>query len=76
MPCCAGILRRHEEIQKGAATGVGNPVYYVGPGTGRDGLGGAAFASRELTEESAEDRPAVQRGIHSWKNFYLKPVWR
>ena len=35
---CAGILR-HEEIQKGAATGVGNPVYYVGPGTGRDGLG-------------------------------------
>ena len=57
----AGILR-HEEIQKGAATGVGNPVYYVGPGTGRDGLGGASFASRELTEESAEDRPAVQKG--------------
>ncbi len=58
---CAGVLR-HEEIQKGAATGVGNPVYYVGPGTGRDGLGGASFASRELTEESAEDRPAVQKG--------------
>ena len=58
---CAGILR-HEDIQRGAATGVGNPVYYVGPGTGRDGLGGASFASRELTEESAEDRPAVQKG--------------
>ena len=58
---CAGILK-HEEIQKGAATGVGNPVYYVGPGTGRDGLGGASFASRELTEESAADRPAVQKG--------------
>lgn len=58
---CAGILH-HEDIQKGAATGVGNPVYYVGPGTGRDGLGGASFASRELTEESAEDRPAVQKG--------------
>jgi phosphoribosylformylglycinamidine synthase II len=58
---CAGILK-HEDIQKGAATGVGNPVYYVGPGTGRDGLGGASFASRELTEESAEDRPAVQKG--------------
>ena len=58
---CAGILR-HEEIQRGAATGVGNPVYYVGPGTGRDGLGGASFASRELSEESAEDRPAVQKG--------------
>ncbi len=58
---CAGILR-HEEIKRGAAKGVGNPVYYVGPGTGRDGLGGASFASRELTEESAEDRPAVQKG--------------
>ena len=58
---CAGILK-HEEIQRGAATGVGNPVYYVGPGTGRDGLGGASFASRELTEESAADRPAVQKG--------------
>jgi len=34
----------------------------VGPGTGRDGLGGASFASRELTEESAADRPAVQKG--------------
>ena len=50
------------KFKKGAATGVGNPVYYVGPGTGRDGLGGASFASRELTEESAEDRPAVQKG--------------
>ena len=58
---CAGILK-HEEIKRGAAKGVGNPVYYVGPGTGRDGLGGASFASRELTEESAEDRPAVQKG--------------
>ncbi len=58
---CAGILK-HEDIQRGAATGAGNPVYYVGPGTGRDGLGGASFASRELTAESAEDRPAVQKG--------------
>jgi len=58
---CAGILR-HDEIKRGAAKGVGNPVYYVGPATGRDGLGGASFASRELTEESAEDRPAVQKG--------------
>ncbi len=58
---CAGILK-HEDIQRGAATGVGNPVFYVGPGTGRDGLGGASFASRELTEESTADRPAVQKG--------------
>jgi phosphoribosylformylglycinamidine synthase len=41
---------------------VGNPVFYVGAETGRDGLAGAAFASRDLTEESKEDRPAVQVG--------------
>ncbi len=37
-------------------------MFYVGAETGRDGLAGAAFASRELTEESREDRPAVQVG--------------
>jgi len=58
---CLGILR-HEEIARGAAQGVGNPVFYVGAETGRDGLAGAAFASRDLTEESKEDRPAVQVG--------------
>jgi len=47
---------------RGAAKGVGNPVFYVGAETGRDGLAGAAFASRELTEESKADRPAVQVG--------------
>ncbi|MCX7869794.1 MAG: phosphoribosylformylglycinamidine synthase subunit PurL, partial [Terrimicrobiaceae bacterium] len=58
---CLGILR-HEQIARGAAAGVGNPVFYVGAETGRDGLAGAAFASRDLTEESREDRPAVQVG--------------
>lgn len=58
---CLGILK-HSEIRRGAASGVGNPVYYVGAKTGRDGLAGAAFASRDLTEESKEDRPAVQVG--------------
>lgn len=58
---CLGVLR-HEQIARGAAKGVGNPVFYVGAETGRDGLAGAAFASRELTEESKEDRPAVQVG--------------
>ncbi len=56
-----GILR-HEQIARGAARGIGNPVFYVGAETGRDGLAGAAFASRELTEESKQDRPAVQVG--------------
>ncbi len=56
-----GILR-HDQIARGGAVGIGNPVFYVGAETGRDGLAGAAFASRELTEESKEDRPAVQVG--------------
>src|SRR6187402_2129268 len=56
-----GVLR-HEQIARGAAKGVGNPVFYVGAETGRDGLAGAAFASRDLTEESKQDRPAVQVG--------------
>src|SRR5436190_11941203 len=58
---CLGVLR-HEQLARVAARGVGNPVFYVGAETGRDGLAGAAFASRELTEESREDRPAVQVG--------------
>ena len=58
---CLGVLR-HEQLARGTASGVGNPVFYVGAETGRDGLAGAAFASRELTEESREDRPAVQVG--------------
>jgi phosphoribosylformylglycinamidine synthase len=58
---CLGVLK-HEQIRRGAAKGIGNPVFYVGAETGRDGLAGAAFASRELTEESKADRPAVQVG--------------
>jgi phosphoribosylformylglycinamidine synthase len=58
---CLGVLR-HEQIARGAARGIGNPVFYVGAETGRDGLAGAAFASRDLTEESKQDRPAVQVG--------------
>lgn len=59
---CLGVLR-HKQIARGAARGIGNPVFYVGPATGRDGLAGAAFASQDLTEESAEQqRGAVQVG--------------
>jgi len=58
---CLGVLR-HDELARGTAEGSGNPVFYVGAETGRDGLAGAAFASRELTEQSREDRPAVQVG--------------
>jgi phosphoribosylformylglycinamidine synthase len=58
---CLGVLR-HDKLARGTAEGAGNPVFYVGAETGRDGLAGAAFASRELTEQSREDRPAVQVG--------------
>src|SRR6058998_1317715 len=58
---CLGVLR-HDQLARGTAEGAGNPVFYVGSETGRDGLAGAAFASRELTEQSREDRPAVQVG--------------
>jgi phosphoribosylformylglycinamidine synthase len=59
---CLGVLR-HEQIVRGAAKGIGNPVFYVGPATGRDGLAGAAFASQDLTDESAgKQRGAVQVG--------------
>ncbi|ASS87662.1 phosphoribosylformylglycinamidine synthase II [Geobacillus lituanicus] len=58
---CVGIIR-HEDIQRGIATGVGNTVMYVGAKTGRDGIHGATFASEELSEQSEAKRPAVQVG--------------
>jgi phosphoribosylformylglycinamidine synthase subunit PurL len=58
---CLGIARK-EDLVKGAAKGTGNPVYYVGAKTGRDGIHGATMASAEFDEKSAEKRPAVQVG--------------
>lgn len=58
---CVGLID-HKDIQKGVAKGVGNTVMYVGAKTGRDGIHGATFASEELSEESEENRPAVQVG--------------
>lgn len=55
-------LMETDEIVKSGASGIGNPVLYVGSTTGRDGMGGASFASAELTDESLDDRPAVQVG--------------
>jgi phosphoribosylformylglycinamidine synthase II len=56
-----GIMET-KEIVKAGASGVGNPVLYVGSTTGRDGMKGASFASAELSDKSAQDRPAVQVG--------------
>lgn len=55
-------LMETPEIVKSGASGIGNPVLYVGSTTGRDGMGGASFASAELSDESMDDRPAVQVG--------------
>jgi len=58
---CLGIAR-HDALVKGRASGIGNPVYYVGAKTGRDGIHGATMASAEFDDKSAEKRPAVQVG--------------
>jgi phosphoribosylformylglycinamidine synthase subunit PurL len=56
-----GLMETPEIVKSGAA-GIGNPVLYVGSTTGRDGMGGASFASSELSDASMDDRPAVQVG--------------
>jgi phosphoribosylformylglycinamidine synthase len=58
---CLGIAHA-DALIKGSAAGLGNPVYYVGAKTGRDGIHGATMASAEFDEKSAEKRPAVQVG--------------
>src|SRR6476646_2097901 len=56
-----GIVKVGETVSA-TAKGLGNPVMYVGSATGKDGIGGASFASADITEESAEELPAVQVG--------------
>ncbi len=58
---CLGIAHT-DALVKGRASGIGNPVYYVGAKTGRDGIHGATMASAEFDDKSAEKRPAVQVG--------------
>ncbi len=55
-------LLRHEQLQSGTVGEAGNLLVYAGSRTGRDGLGGAVFASADLTDASDADRPAVQVG--------------
>ena len=56
-----GILKNGETISA-TAEGKGNPVVFVGSATGKDGIGGASFASANITKESTEELPAVQVG--------------
>lgn len=57
----AGIVKVGETVSA-TSYGVGNPVYIVGSATGKDGIHGAAFASKDITEDSVNDLPAVQVG--------------
>ena len=57
-----GILKNGETISATSGTVKGNPVFFVGSATGKDGIGGASFASADITADSAEDLPAVQVG--------------
>jgi len=57
----AGVVRLGETVSA-TAVGEGNPVFIAGSATGKDGMGGAAFASADITENSVEDLPAVQVG--------------
>ena len=58
---CVGLARQ-DKIFLSAASGVGNPVVYVGSKTGRDGIHGATMASAEFDDDSEEKRPTVQVG--------------
>src|SRR4029078_6216268 len=55
-------IARTDKIFYSAATGVGNPIVYVGSQTGRDGIHGATMASADFDEDSQEKRPTVQVG--------------
>jgi len=57
----AGIVKAGETVSA-TSYGVGNPVYIVGSSTGKDGIHGAAFASKNITEDSVNDLPAIQVG--------------
>ena len=57
----AGIMKKGEMISA-TSSGVGNPVFIVGSRTGKDGIHGASFASKDITEDSVNDLPAVQVG--------------
>ncbi|RPG78819.1 MAG: phosphoribosylformylglycinamidine synthase subunit PurL [Crocinitomicaceae bacterium TMED135] len=57
----AGIMSV-DDLISATASGPGNPVFIVGSSTGKDGIHGAAFASKDITEDSMDDLPAVQVG--------------
>ena len=81
---CVGVMRR-EDIQRSAATGVGNLVVLYGAKTGGDGIGGVSvLASETFTDSGPTKRPSVHRGVghvgrlygrHVWHALHRYPLW-
>ncbi len=57
-----GIMKSEDMVSATSGKVAGNPVFFVGSATGKDGIGGASFASAEITKDSVEELPAVQVG--------------
>ena len=57
----AGIMKK-EDMISATSSGVDNPIFIVGSHTGKDGIHGASFASKDISEDSVNDLPAVQVG--------------
>lgn len=66
-----GILPVGSQVSA-VAEGVGNPVYIYGSATGKDGIAGAAFASKDIGEDAMDDLPAVQVGDPFWEKLILE----
>ncbi len=66
-----GIVEADKTV-KAVAEGIGNPVYIFGSATGKDGIHGAAFASKDISEDSHEDLPSVQVGDPFWEKLILE----
>jgi phosphoribosylformylglycinamidine synthase II len=66
-----GIVEAGKTVSA-VADGVGNPVYIFGSSTGKDGIAGAAFASKDISEDSMDDLPAVQVGDPFWEKLILE----
>ena len=71
----AGMVK-HDGIFLGVAKGVGNPVYYVGAKTGRDGIHGATMASDVFDEDSEQSGLPSRSAIRSKRSYCLKLVWK
>ncbi|MFA5263655.1 MAG: phosphoribosylformylglycinamidine synthase subunit PurL [Opitutaceae bacterium] len=68
---CLGVLR-HDRIRHGRASGIGNPIYYVGASTGRDGLRDASFASKAIRKDVGEDLPSAAKGDPSFGKLLIE----